>query len=247
MQFGGEVSIVTGAARGIGLVIAKNLASRGSDIALIDVMGNEVEELASVIERDFGVRAKAWDTDISDFSACETMIKEVIEEFGKVTVLVNNAGITRDALLLRMKEDQWDAVLKVNLKGAFNCIRHVSPSMLRARRGSIINVSSVSGQMGNSGQSNYAASKAGLIGLTKTVARELAPKGVRVNAIAPGYIKTEMTEEIPEDKKKDLKRLIPMRKLGSPENIADTVVFLASESSSYITGQVISVNGGMYM
>ena len=247
MQLKDNVAIVTGASRGIGLAIARKLASAGADIAVVDILAEEAEEVAAKLTADFGVKAKAWTTDISDFEATERMVKEVIEEFGQVTILVNNAGITKDALILRMKEDQWDAVISVNLKGAFNCSRHVAGSMLRNRKGSIINIASVSGQMGNSGQANYAASKACLVGMTKTIARELAGKGVRVNAIAPGFIETEMTEKIPEKAQKELKKIIPMKRLGKPEDIANATLFLASDVSSYITGQVIAINGGMYM
>ena len=247
MQLKDNVAIVTGASRGIGLAIARKLASAGADIAVVDVLAEEAEEVAAKLTADFGVKAKAWKTDISDFEATERMVKEVIEEFGQVTILVNNAGITKDTIILRMKEEQWDAVLAVNLKGAFNCTRHVASAMLKNRKGSIINISSVSGQMGNSGQANYSASKAGLIGMSKTVARELGGKGVRVNVIAPGFIETEMTEKIPEKYQKELKKIIPMKRLGSPEDIANATLFLASDISSYITGQVIAVNGGMYM
>jgi len=242
-----HVAIVTGASRGIGLAISRKLASEGTAVAIVDVLQEEAEAAAKALASDFGIKAKAWKTDISNFEASERMTKEVIEEFGKVTILVNNAGITRDGLILRMSEEQWDQVIAVNLKGAFNCTRHVSGHMLRNRSGSIIGIASVSGQMGNAGQANYSASKAGLIGLTKTVARELAPKGVRANAIAPGYIQTEMTDLIPEKKRDELKKLIPMRRLGQPDDIADAVIFLASDASKYITGQVIAVNGGMYM
>ena len=175
------------------------------------------------------------------------MIDEVKEVFGTVDILVNNAGITRDGLILRMSEQQWDSVMAVNLKGVFNCTRHVSPIMLRNRRGSIINITSVVGQMGNKGQSNYAASKAGIIGFTKTIARELGGKKVRSNAVAPGYIMTEMTRQLPEEAQKELKKIIPMKQLGTPEDIAQAVLFLASDNSQYITGQTIAVNGGMYM
>lgn len=247
MQLKDNVAIVTGASRGIGLAIARTLASEGADVAVVDILAEAAEEAAAKLTADFGVKAKAWKTDISDFEATERMVKEVIEEFGQVTILVNNAGITKDALILRMKEEQWDAVLSVNLKGAFNCMRHVAGAMLRNRKGSIINIASVSGQMGNSGQSNYSASKAGMIGVTKTVARELAAKGVRVNAVAPGYIQTEMTDQIPEKQQAELKKIIPMKRLGAPEDIAKATLFLASDASSYITGQVLAVNGGMYM
>ena len=247
MQLKDNVAIVTGASRGIGLAIARKLASAGADIAVVDILAEEAEEVAAKLTADFGVKAKAWKTDISDFEATERMVKEVIEEFGQVTILVNNAGITKDSIILRMKEEQWDAVLAVNLKGAFNCTRHVASTMLRNRKGSIINIASVSGQMGNSGQSNYSASKAGLVGMTKTVARELAGKGVRANAIAPGFIETEMTDNIPEKYQAELKKIIPMKRLGKPEDIANATLFLASDVSSYITGQVIAINGGMYM
>jgi 3-oxoacyl-[acyl-carrier protein] reductase len=247
MQLKDNVALVTGASRGIGLSIARTLAANGADIAIVDVLAEAAAEAAATLAAEFGIRAKAWQTDVSDFGATERMVKEVIEEFGQVTVLVNNAGITKDALIVRMTEEQWDTVVAVNLKGVFNCTRHVSVSMLRNRRGSIINIASVSGQMGNSGQANYAATKAGIIGFTKTVARELAAKGVRANAIAPGYIRTEMTEQIPEAIQDELKKIIPMKRLGTPEDIAQATLFLASNASAYITGQVLAVNGGMYM
>lgn len=247
MQLKDNVAVVTGASRGIGRAIARELAAHGATIAVVDVLHEAAEETAAAMRSEFGVPARAWNANVADYAATERMINEVVEEFGSITTLVNNAGITRDGLILRMSEDQWDTVIAVNLKGVFNCTRHASGHMLRARRGSVINIASVTGQMGNPGQANYAASKAGVIGLTKTVARELAGKGVRCNAIAPGYIQTEMTDNIPEKAQEELKKHIPMKRLGQPQDVANAVVFLASEASAYITGQVLAVNGGMYM
>lgn len=242
-----RVAIITGGSQGIGLAIAKALAKEGAQIAIVDVLEEQAQTAASELTKTFHVKVGAFKCDISDFDASAKMIDEVKEVFGTVDILVNNAGITRDGLILRMTEEQWDTVMAVNLKGVFNCTRHVSPIMLRNRRGSIINITSVVGQMGNKGQANYAASKAGIIGFTKTIARELAGKKVRSNAVAPGYIMTEMTSQLPEEAQKELKKIIPMKQLGTPEDIAQTVLFLASDNSQYITGQTIAVNGGMYM
>jgi len=242
-----RVAVITGGSQGIGLAIAKTLAEQGALIAIVDVLEEQAQAAAADLAKTFDIKAKAFKCDISDFDASAKMIDEVKEVFGTVDILVNNAGITRDGLILRMSEAQWDSVIAVNLKGVFNCTRHVSPIMLRNRRGSIINITSVVGQMGNKGQSNYAASKAGVIGFTKTIARELAGKKVRSNAVAPGYIETEMTSQLPEAAQKELKKIIPMKQLGSPEDVAQAVLFLASDNSKYITGQTIAVNGGMYM
>jgi 3-oxoacyl-[acyl-carrier protein] reductase len=242
-----RVAVITGGSQGIGLAIAKALAGEGAQIAIVDVLEEQAQSVATELAKTFKVKAGAFKCDISDFDASSKMIDEVKEVFGTVDILVNNAGITRDGLILRMSEEQWDSVMAVNLKGVFNCTRHVSPIMLRNRRGSIINITSVVGQMGNKGQSNYAASKAGIIGFTKTIARELGGKKVRSNAVAPGYIMTEMTSQLPEEAQKELKKIIPMKQLGTPEDIAQTVLFLASDNSQYITGQTIAVNGGMYM
>jgi len=242
-----RVAIITGGSRGIGLSIAKALAKEGAAIAIVDVLEEEAINAAKELTEEFHIKADSFKCDVSNFESTGKMIEEVKEAFGTIDILVNNAGITRDGLILRMNEKQWDSVLAVNLKGTFNCTRHVSPIMLRQKRGSIINIASVVGQMGNSGQANYAASKAGMIGFTKTIARELAGKKIRSNAIAPGYIQTEMTENLPEAAQKELKKIIPMKQLGTPEDIAQTVLFLASDNSKYITGQVIAINGGMYM
>ena len=242
-----RVAVITGGSQGIGLAIAKVLAGEGAQIAIVDVLEEQAQVAATELAKTYNVKAGAFKCDISDFDASSKMIDEVKEVFGTVDILVNNAGITRDGLILRMSEEQWDSVMAVNLKGVFNCTRHVSPIMLRNRSGSIINITSVVGQMGNKGQSNYAASKAGIIGFTKTIARELGGKKVRSNAVAPGYIMTEMTRQLPEEAQKELKKIIPMKQLGTPEDIAQAVLFLASDNSQYITGQTIAVNGGMYM
>ncbi len=247
IELNGRVSVVTGAARGIGLAICERLAEAGSDLAMLDIQEETVRSSAGEVSEKYGVKARAWKVDVSSFSDVERVMGEIVEEFGRIDVLVNNAGITRDNLLMRMSESEWDSVLSVNLKGAFNCMRHVARAMMRQKSGSIVNIASVVGLMGNAGQANYSASKAGMVGLTKSVARELASKGVRVNAVAPGFIKTEMTDKIPQHKREELISAIPMKSLGTPGDIADVVLFLASGLSSYITGECISVNGGMYM
>jgi 3-oxoacyl-[acyl-carrier protein] reductase len=185
--------------------------------------------------------------DVANFTDVEQMVEAILKKFGKIDILINNAGITRDKLILRMTEEDWDAVLNVNLKGTFNCTKTVIRHMAKQRSGKIVSIASVVGEMGNAGQANYSASKAGVIGLTKTIAREFAQRGINVNAIAPGYIETPMTEALPEKVKEELKRLIPMERLGKPEDVAEAVLFLVSEESNYITGQVLNVNGGIYM
>ena len=242
----GKVAIVTGASRGIGRSIALALASEGARIVAVDMVSDGVEALAAEI-RNGGGEAVAVQGNVTVPADTEKMIDEAVSAFGRVDILVNNAGITRDGLLLRMKDEDWDAVLSVNLKGAFLCTRAVSKVMAKQRYGRIINMASIVGQMGNAGQANYCASKAGLIGLTKSNARELAKRNVTVNAVAPGFIATDMTDVLPEKVKQDLVAQIPMERLGSVDDIANAVLFLASERSNYITGQVLGVNGGMYM
>lgn len=246
-QLSGKVALVTGASRGIGRAIAQALAKQGADV-LVNYNGSRERalEVVSEIEQNGG-RAEAVACDVADFTACGKLVEEVIAKYGHVDILVNNAGVTRDNLILRMTEEEYDKVLDTNLKGAFNTIRHLSRYFLKQRGGKVINISSVSGVMGNAGQSNYAASKAGLIGLTKSVARELAGKGICVNAVAPGYIATDMTDALPEKAREGLLQMIPMGKIGQPEDIAQMVVFLAGSGSDYITGQVIHVDGGMCM
>lgn len=241
----GKVALVTGGARGIGSAISKKLASQGATV-VVNYSGSREKAEALVQEiHSAGGEAESMQCDVSDFASCEALSKAVLEKYGRLDILVNNAGITRDGLVMRMSEDDYDAVLDTNLKGAFNMIRHFSKTFLKQREGRIINISSVSGVLGNAGQVNYSASKAGMIGLTKSVARELASRGVCVNAVAPGFIATDMTEKMPESVRDGLKERIPLGRIGSPEDVAEAVAFLAGEQAGYITGQVICVDGGM--
>ncbi len=246
MKLTGKVALVTGAAQGIGRAIALLLARNGADIVVSDINVERAEETAKEV-RAIGPKAMAVKVDVSNLSDVERMVEGILEKLAKIDILVNNAGITRDKLVLRMTEEDWDAVLGVNLKGTFNCTKAVIRHMARQRSGKIVNIASVVGEMGNAGQANYSASKAGVIGLTKTIAREYAQRGINVNAIAPGYIETPMTDALPEKAKEELKKLIPMERLGKPEDVAEAVLFLVSEESSYVTGQVLNVNGGIYM
>lgn len=241
----GKVAIITGASRGIGKAIARKYAEEGASVALTARHINE-EVVAFVQELEgLGVTAKAYTSDASDFEAAHDLVKTVVEDFGSIDILVNNAGITQDALLMRMTEEQWDNVININLKGAFNLIHAVTPFMMKARSGNIINVSSVVGVSGNAGQANYAASKAGMIGLTMSVAKEMGSRGIRANTIAPGFIVTDMTHALSDDVRKQWEAQIPLRRAGQPEDVAGIAVFLASELSSYVTGQTINVCGGM--
>lgn len=244
-ELAGRIALVTGASRGIGRGIAKKLASLGA-MVLVNYNGSEekARAVAAEIIKDGG-QAQCVGCDVSDFAACGSMIEEIIKEYGRVDILVNNAGVTRDNLIMRMSEEDYDRVLDTNLKGAFNTIRHLSKHFLKQRSGKIVNISSVSGVLGNAGQANYSASKAGLIGLTKSVARELASRGVCVNAVAPGFIDTDMTQALSEKAREAGVAAVPMGKMGSVEDIAETVAFLAGDRSNYITGQVICVDGGM--
>ncbi len=246
MKLSGKVALVTGAAQGIGRAIALLLARNGADIVVSDINLEKAEETAKEI-RAIGPNAISVKVDVANLSDVERMVEGILEKLAKIDILVNNAGITRDKLVLRMTEEDWDAVLGVNLKGTFNCTKAVLRHMAKPRSGKIVNIASVVGEMGNAGQANYSASKAGVIGLTKTVAREYAQRGINVNAIAPGYIETPMTDALPEKAKEELKKLIPMERLGKPEDVAEAVLFLVSEESSYVTGQVLNVNGGIYM
>jgi len=241
-----KVAVITGASRGIGRSIALALAAEGARIVAFDLDMAETEKVAGEI-RALGAEALAVQGNVTVAADTERMIDAAMEKFGRVDILVNNAGITRDGLLMRMKEEDWDAVLGVNLKGAFLCSRAASKVMAKQRCGRIINIASVVGQMGNAGQANYCASKAGLMGLTKSNARELAKRNVTVNAVAPGFIATAMTDALPEKTRQELAAQIPLERLGSADDIANAVLFLAAERSGYITGQVIGVNGGMYM
>lgn len=240
-----KTAIITGAARGIGKAIALQLASEGCNIAFTDLKINE-QALATQTEiAALGVQVKAYASNAADFDAAHTVVNQILQDFGSIDILVNNAGITQDGLLLRMSEQQWDAVINVNLKSAFNFIHAVTPIMVRQRRGSIISMSSIVGINGNAGQANYAASKAGLIALTKSTAKELGGRGIRANAIAPGFIISDMTASLPEIVVQEYIKLVPMRRGGSVEEVAKVALFLASDLSSYVSGQVIEVNGGM--
>ncbi|MCQ2230018.1 MAG: 3-oxoacyl-[acyl-carrier-protein] reductase [Bacteroidales bacterium] len=243
----GKTAIVTGAARGIGKALALKFASEGANIAFTDLVINEDAQQTEKEIAAMGVKVKAYASNAADFAQTEQVVAAIKEEFGSIDVLVNNAGITKDGLMLRMTEQQWDAVINVNLKSAFNFIHAVVPIMMRQRNGSIINMASVVGVHGNAGQSNYAASKAGMIALAKSVAQEMGPKGIRANAIAPGFIITAMTDQLSDDVKKAWAEKIPLRRGGVPEDIANVATFLASDMSSYVSGQVIQVDGGMNM
>ena len=244
----GKVALITGSARGIGKAIALELANHGANIVINDILPkNEIEktleEIKQISDKALGIRA-----DITVFNEVENMVKEIVNKFGKIDILVNNAGITRDSFLIRMKEEDWDAVIKINLKGTFNCSKAVAKYMMRQKStDKIVNISSVIGVVGNIGQVNYAASKAGIIGLTKSIAKELAIRNINVNAIAPGFIKTDMTKKLPEKVMQDLQQHIPLKRLGTVEDIAKVVYFLVSDAANYITGQVINVDGGMVM
>lgn len=246
MELSGKVALVTGGAQGIGRAISLLLAKNGADVAVSDINLEKAQETAHDIQR-MGQRSVAVKANVADFKEVEQMVEAIIEQLGRIDILVNNAGITRDRLILRMTEEDWDAVLDVNLKGTFNCTKTVIRHLSKQRSGKIVSIASVIGEMGNPGQSNYGASKAGVIGFTKAIAREFAARGINVNAIAPGFIQTAMTEAIPEKAREELKRMIPMERLGQPDDVAEAVLFLVSERSSYITGQVLNVNGGIYM
>ncbi len=243
----GKVALITGAARGIGKAIALKFAAEGAAIAFTDLVIDENGQATQNEIAALGVQAKGYASNAADFADTERVVAEVKNDFGHIDILINNAGITKDGLMLRMTEAQWDAVINVNLKSAFNFIHACLPIMLRQRDGRIINMASVVGVHGNAGQANYASSKAGLIALAKSVAQEMGPKGIRANAIAPGFIETAMTAQLPEEVRAEWMTKIPARRGGKPEDIADVAVFLASDLSSYVTGQVIQVDGGMNM
>ncbi|MFQ6109672.1 MAG: 3-oxoacyl-[acyl-carrier-protein] reductase [Candidatus Aminicenantales bacterium] len=246
MLFSGRISVVTGASQGIGEAIALALAEEGAELALVDIQREKLEGVAQRIRRQNG-KASVYHADVSRKEDTIEVVKELISRHKRVDHLINNAGITRDNLLMRMKEEEWDAVLAVNLKGVFNFSQAVIRHMISNRYGRIVNISSVVGLMGNVGQTNYSASKAGVLGFTKSLAREVASRGITVNAVAPGYVATPMTENLPEAVKKTFLELIPMKRFCSPEEVASVVKFLLSDEASYITGQVININGGLYM
>ena len=250
MDLTNKYALVTGGSQGIGKAVCLKLASLGANIAInyIDIANNKEIALETKKEAEaYGVKAMIVSADVSSFEQTEAMFKEVMEEFGRIDILVNNAGITKDALMMRMKEADFDAVINVNLKGTWNCMKHVTRIMMKQKYGKIISMASVVGVMGNAGQVNYSASKAGVIGMTMSLAREVASRGINVNAVAPGFIQTDMTAVLSDDVKKELTRNIPLGTLGTVEDVANTVAFLASDESRYITGQVIHVDGGMAM
>ena len=243
----GKVALITGAGRGIGKAVAMRFAEQGADIAFTDLELNEgVLATATELEQ-YGVRVKAYASNAASFEQAHTVVEQILADFGHIDILVNNAGITKDTLMLRMTEEQWDAVLTVNLKSAFNFIHAITPIMARQRGGSIINMSSVVGVSGNVGQCNYSASKAGMIGLAKSIAKEMGSRGIRANCIAPGFIITEMTDKLPEQVREQWAKAIPLRRGGTPEDVANVALFLASDLSSYVSGQVIHCCGGMNM
>jgi 3-oxoacyl-[acyl-carrier protein] reductase len=246
MRLKDKVALITGGARGIGQAIAMTFAREGADIVVADVNLQIAQKTASEIE-GLGRKALALEMDVTNYDLVEAGINKILDKMGKVDILVNNAGITKDNLVLRMSQADWDAVINVNLKGTFNCIKAVSRPMVKQRSGRIISIASIIGLMGNPGQANYAASKAGIIALTKTIAKELASRNINANAVAPGFIQTEMTAKLPEDIKKKMLEAIPLAKLGTPQDVANVCLFLASDESSYITGQTITIDGGMVM
>ncbi|BCB03321.1 3-oxoacyl-[acyl-carrier-protein] reductase [Bacillus sp. KH172YL63] len=247
MNLEGKVALVTGASRGIGREIALELARKGCNV-VVNYAGSEAKANEVVDEiKSIGKEAIAVQCNVSDSESVQDMVKKTISEFGSIDILVNNAGITKDNLLMRMKENEWDDVININLKGVFLCTKAVTRQMMKQRSGRIINISSIVGVSGNAGQANYVAAKSGVIGLTKTTAKELAPRGITVNAIAPGFISTDMTDELPEDVRTEMLKQIPLSRFGAPEDIAQVVSFVASDAASYMTGQTLHIDGGMVM
>lgn len=247
MKLKDQVAVITGGAQGIGQAIAEAFAAEGAKVVISDINAELAQKTAGEIGQKYGVETLAIAGDVSSMADCDKLMDGAVAKFSRIDLLVNNAGITRDNLMLRMSEKEWDMVIGVNLKGVFNCTKAASRTMLRQRSGRIVNIASVVGQMGNAGQANYSASKGGVIALTKTCAREFASRNINVNAIAPGFIRTAMTEKLNEEAKKKLADMIPLSRLGEAEDIARAALFLCSEDASYITGQVLAVNGGMYM
>jgi 3-oxoacyl-[acyl-carrier protein] reductase len=241
----GKTALITGASRGIGKAIAFRFAKEGADIAITNIVDDEEFKTTIKEIENLGVKAKGYVSNAANFDDSQRVINDVVKDFSRIDILVNNAGITRDTLLMRMTEDQWDSVIAVNLKSVFNLTKAVLQTMLKQKSGSIINMSSVVGVSGNAGQSNYSASKAGIIGFTKSVAKEVGSRNIRCNGIAPGFILTEMTEKLPEDVKTEWANKIPLKRGGTPEDVANTALYLASDLSSYVTGQIIHVCGGM--
>ena len=246
MSLTGKIAVVTGGAQGIGQAIATTLAQEGADVVVADLNANRCEETVDLVTK-LGRKAMAVSVNVGDWDQVKSLIDRVLQEWERIDILVNNAGITRDGLLLRMKEEDWQAVLQVNLTGTFYCVKAVVPTMSRQRSGRIVNIASIVGAIGNIGQANYSASKAAVIGLTKTVAREYASRNITVNAVAPGFIDTAMTQDLSADTKEALLSQIPLKRLGQASDIADAVSFLCSEKAGYITGHVLHVNGGMHM
>ena len=244
MILANKVSVITGGARGIGLAIAEKLAKEGTDIAICDVNDESLNIARSELEKT-GRKVLTSKVDVTNFGEVQAFVQKILDNFGRIDILINNAGITRDGLLVRMGEADWDAVINVNLKGAFNCSKALAKPMMKQRGGKIVNIASIIGIIGNAGQANYAASKGGIIAFTKSIAKELAPRNINVNAIAPGFIQTKMTAVLPENVRNEMMKLIPLGKFGTPSDVADLVVFLVSDNSAYITGQVIQVDGGM--
>jgi len=247
MRLKDQVTVITGGAQGIGKSIATLFASEGAKLVLSDIDEGMVQATAAQIGKEKNVETLGVKGNVSQITDCEKLVEAALDKFNRIDILINNAGITRDNLLMRMSDDEWDSVIAVNLKGVFNCTKAAIRPMMKARKGRIVNIASVVGQMGNAGQANYSASKGGVISLTKTCAREFSSRNILVNAIAPGFIRTRMTDALTEEQKKKLLELIPLGRLGEPEDIAKVALFLCSEESSYITGHVVSVNGGMYI
>jgi len=242
----GKVALVTGAAQGIGKAIAETLAKEGANIAICDVNIEKAEETAKELAA-LGVKTAAYKTNVSVAAECDALIESTVKDLGKLDILVNNAGVTRDGLLIRMSEQDWDLVIAINLKGTFNCTKAAVKTMMKARYGRIINISSVIGLMGNAGQVNYAASKSGVLGITRSIAKEYANRNITVNAVAPGYIQTAMTDKLTEEQKQAMLKFVPLSRMGQPQDVANGVLFFASPLADYVTGQVLAIDGGMVM